>query len=62
MHVVISHRRALSWAAKTCACGQDVSVNHSLISKKGGYVALRHNTIRDTTAELLDEVCIDVVK
>ena len=60
--MALRYNYKISNTAKTCACGQDFSVNHSLICKKGGYVALRHNTIRDTTAELLDEVCIDVVK
>ena len=60
--MALRYNYKISNTAKTCACGQDFSVNHSLICKKGGYVALRHNTIRDTTAEILEEVCIDVVK
>ena len=35
-------------------------INHSLSCKKGGFVILRHNNIRDTTAKLLEEVCYDV--
>ena len=37
------------------------TINHCLICKKGGYVSLRHNSLRDTTAELLRTTCRDVV-
>ena len=44
----------------TCACGKRNSVNYSLICPKGGFVAKRHNEIRDFEAELLNEVCTSV--
>ena len=44
-----------------CACGEPYSVNHCLTCKKGGYVTLRHNSLRDLLAELLEEICNDVV-
>ena len=44
-----------------CACGEPYSVNHCLTCKKGGYVTLRHNSLRDLLAELLEEICKDVV-
>ena len=47
--------------AKLCVCGDINTLNHSLICKRGGYVSLRHNTLRDTTAELLRYTCRDVV-
>ena len=43
-----------------CACGAHFDLQHSLSCKKGGFVSLRHNMIRDVTAKLLDEVCHDV--
>ena len=43
-----------------CACSKNFSVEHALNCKKGGYVHIRHNEIRDLTAEMLDEVCRDV--
>ena len=43
-----------------CACGEPNTINHCLTCKLGGYVILRHNTIRDITAELLQMVCKDV--
>ena len=43
-----------------CACGAVFSVAHALSCKLGGFVTLRHNELRDLTAELLAEVCHDV--
>ena len=42
-------------------CGEPNTVNHLLICSKGGYVNLRHNSLRDLTAELLTNAsCKDV--
>ena len=41
-------------------CGENYTVNHCLTCKKGGYTILRHNSLRDLTAELLEEVCSSV--
>ena len=43
-----------------CVCGDEFNISHALSCKKGGFVTLRHNELRDITAKLLDEVCIDV--
>ena len=45
---------------RTCACGNEYSINHFLTCKRGGYVIIRHNVVRDTLAEVLREVCKDV--
>ena len=45
-----------------CACGQKFDVSHALSCKLGGFVTLRHNEVRDITAELLKDVCTDVRK
>ena len=45
---------------RRCACGEVYSVNHCLTCKNGGFVNIRHNTVRDTTQALLKEVCKDV--
>ena len=43
-----------------CACGSKFDVQHSLSCKKGGFVILRQNSLRDLTANILKEVCKDV--
>ena len=44
----------------TCGCGARFSVEHALSCPKGGFPSIRHNEIRDLTANLLTEVCSDV--
>ena len=44
----------------TCACGADFNLTHALHCVKGGYTHIRHNEIRDTFANLMNEVCHDV--
>ena len=44
----------------TCVCGSKFDVQHALSCKIGGFVGIRHNQVRDFTAEILDEVCNDV--
>ena len=43
-----------------CECKEPNDVDHTLSCKKGGYVAMRHNRVRDLEAELMKEVCHDV--
>ena len=43
-----------------CGCGGKNDLDHILNCKVGGYVAMRHNNIRDLEATLLKEVCKDV--
>lgn len=43
-----------------CACGSSFSVDHALSCPKGGFPSIRHNEVRDLTADLLSEVCHDV--
>ena len=45
-----------------CACGCKFDLSHALSCKKGGFIALRHNEVRDITALFLKEVCHDVKK
>ena len=42
-----------------CDCGSQFSVEHALSCPKGGF-PIRHNEMRDLTANLLSEVCNDV--
>ena len=43
-----------------CTCGNTFTVEHSLSCPRGGFPIIRHNEIRDLTANLLSEVCHDV--
>ena len=52
-----------SWKLKRipsqCACGNTFNLPHVLHCPKGGFVTLRQNRIRNTTANLLTKVCKD---
>ena len=45
----------------TCECGTRFTLDHALSCKKGGFISLRHNQIRDLTANLLKTICHDVL-
>ena len=45
-----------------CTCGSKFTVQHALSCKKGGFITLRHNEVRDITASFLDKVCKDARK
>ena len=58
--VLLRYNHPLQGIPKVCACSKPNSVDHSLICKRGGFVSLRHNQIRDLEAHWLTEVCKDV--
>ena len=43
-----------------CPCGVAFSVNHAMSCPKGALPSIRHDRIRDITAQLLTEVCPNV--
>ena len=43
-----------------CSCGSSFSVEHALSCPKGGFQIMRHNEVRDLTANLMADVCHDV--
>ena len=45
---------------KQCICGKPNNVDHCLTCKLGGYVSLRHDSLKRTTGDLLKQVCKDV--
>ena len=45
---------------QTCPCGNTFSVSHATSCKLGGFIHMRHNDVRDITAQFLDEICNDV--
>ena len=56
----IRYNWSISKLPSTCVCGSRFDVPHALSCKKGGFVTLRHNEIRDLTSVALAEVCPDV--
>ena len=45
----------------TCVCGSKFDIQHALTCKRGGFIGIRHDELRNFTAEVLSEVCNDVV-
>ena len=45
-----------------CVCGTSFSIDHAMICPHGAMPAIRHNDIRDMTADWLSETCHDVEK
>ena len=43
-----------------CACGERNGIEHVLTCKKGGYVSMRHNAVRDMEAAIMKDVTKDV--
>ena len=43
-----------------CSCSAKYDLQHSLLCKKGGFITLRHNHLRNITANLIDQVCHNV--
>ena len=44
-----------------CVCRDSFNLQHALSCPKGGLVIIRHNKLRNLTAEILGEVCKNVV-
>ena len=44
-----------------CVCGDLFNLQHALSCPKGGLVITRHNKLRNLTAEILREICKNVV-
>ena len=59
--IALRYNFPINGVAKTCICGEINSIDHCLMCKKGGYVVLRHNHLKDTLAEMMTKVCTDVV-
>ena len=43
-----------------CVCDSHFDVEHALTCKRGGFISIRHDEVRDFTADLLSETCNDV--
>ncbi len=58
--VRIRYGWALENVPSHCVCGAPFTTDHAMTCPTGGYPTLRHNEVRDLTANLLNEVCSDV--
>ena len=45
---------------RQCACGIDFDTTHAMNCKTGGFICIRHDEVRDLTAQMLGEVCHDI--
>ena len=43
----------------SCSCSSNFDIQHSMNCKKGGFICIRHNDLRDLTANMMSEVCKD---
>ena len=58
--VKIRYGWLLSRLQSMCSCGTKYDLQQSLLRKIRGLVSLRHNHLRNITANLLDQICHDV--
>ena len=56
----LKYNRPIKGLPTKCPCGQNFNVTHAMNCKKGGFVIIRHNELRDFEANLLNKVCTDV--
>ena len=54
------YNRPLKNLPSQCPCGQKYDVTHALNCKRGGFIIIRHNNVRDFEASLLRKICNDV--
>ena len=43
----IWYKKQLQERPRKCPCGQKCDLNHTINCKRGGFVAMRHNSVRD---------------
>ena len=56
----LRYGRQLSHLPSHCVCGKNFTVEHAFSCSCGGFPSLRHNAVRDITANLFTEVCHNV--
>lgn len=58
--IALRYNSNISDLPSKCTCGEKYDINHALNCKRGGFVIMRHNNIRDFEANLLQKICNDV--
>ena len=58
--ISIRYNKLLRNLPSKCPCGSNFDITHALNCKRGGYVIMRHNNIRDFEANLLRKLHNDV--
>ena len=58
-NIRIRYDISLKYLRTGCVFGQIFNVEHALFYKKGGFITLRDNELRDFTSSQLSEVCHD---
>ena len=43
----------------SCPCGSKFDIQHSMSCRKGDFLYIRHNDLRNLTANMMSEVCKD---
>ena len=56
----LRYNMPLSDLPSKCVCGEKYTVCHALSSKKGGFVAQRHDGVRNLLTSLIGKVCTNV--
>ena len=58
--ICLRYGLSLKGVSSKCSCGSIFNVDHAMICLKGRFPTIRHNEVRDITADLINEVCSDV--
>ena len=58
--IALRYGWSIAGIPRFCACGAENNIDHTLTCKRGGYVIMRHNALRDLEGNLMREVCRDV--
>ena len=58
--ISLRYGRDLKGLPSQCPCGQVFNVTHALNCKKGGFIIMRHNNIRDYEADIISKAHTDV--